>query len=151
MNVQQVLIPTTVARAGMSVREFLRECSKANTPGLPFCDDDGRIVGRITVKNILKCSCLPEYLVQTARVLGEQISSVQDMEAIAEQLLKDSAERYLQAPHISITSASSATKALAMMEHSDTSYLFVVDEGQYQGVVAIHCLADHLAHHVHPC
>ena len=150
MKVEQVLIPTKVATAGMTVREVFRECSEANTPGLPFCDVSGRIIGRITVKNILKRSCLPEYLVETARILGEQISSVQDMEAIAKQLLKDPAELYIQAPHISITSASSAIKALAMMEHSDTSYIFVADQGQYKGVVTIHCLADKLARYVHP-
>ncbi len=147
MNVAQVLIPTKVAKAGMSVREFFKECSEANTPGLPFCDDSGRIIGRVTIKNILKRSCLPEYLVVMARVLGEQISNVQDMEAVAKQLLKDPVELYTQAPHISLTSASSAIKALAMMEHSDTSYIFVVDEGQYKGAVTIHCLADKLAHY----
>ena len=150
MNVEQVLIPTKVAKAGMSVREVFKECSAANTPGLPFCDSGGHIIGRVTVKNILKRSCLPEYLVEMARVLGEQISNVQDMEAVARQLLKDPAELYFQPPHISITSASSVIKALAMMEHSDTSYIFVVDEGQYKGVVTIHCLADTLAHFVHP-
>ncbi len=150
MNVEQVLIPTKVAKVGMSVRDVFRECSEANTPGLPFCDASGQIIGRVTIKNILKRSCLPEYLVEMARVLGEQISNVQDMESVAKQLLRDPAERYMQAPHISITSASSAIKALAMMEHSDTSYIFVVDEGQYKGVVTIHCLADKLAHYVHP-
>ncbi len=150
MNVAQVLIPTKVAKAGMSVREVFKECSEANTPGLPFCDDNGLITGRITVKNILKRSCLPEYLVVMAKVLGEQISNVQDMEAVAKRLLNDRAELYFQAPHISLTSASSAIKALAMMEHNDTSYIFVVDEGQYKGVVTIHCLADKLAHYVHP-
>ncbi len=150
MNVAQVLIPTKVAKAGMSVREVFKECSEANTPGLPFCDDNGLITGRITVKNILKRSCLPEYLVVMAKVLGEQISNVQDMEAVAKQLLKKPAELYTQEPHISLTSASSAIKALAMMEHSDTSYIFVVDDGQYKGVVTIHCLASKLAHDVHP-
>ena len=150
MNVEQVLIPTKVAKAGMTVREFFKECSDANTPGLPFCDDSGLITGRVTVKNILKRSCLPEYLVEMARILGEQISNVQDMEAVAKQLLKEPAELYVQAPHISLTSKSSAIKALAMMEHGDTSYIFVVDGGQYKGVVTIHCLADKLAHYVHP-
>ncbi len=150
MNLEQVLIPTKVAKAGMTVREVFRECTQANTPGLPFCDDCGLITGRVTLKNILKRSCLPEYVVAMVRVLGEQISSVQDMEAVAKQLLKKPAELYTQEPHISLTSASSAVKALAMMEHSDTSYIFVVDEGQYKGVVTIHCLASKLAHYVDP-
>ncbi len=125
-------------------------CSQANTPSLPFCDDSGLITGRVTLKNILKRSCLPEYLVEMARVLGEQTSSVPNMEAVAKQLLKNPAELYVQEPHISLTSASSRIKALAMMEQSDTSYIFVVDEGQYKGVVTIHSLASMLAHYVHP-
>ena len=150
MNVEQVLIPTKVAKAGMTVREVFRECSETNTPGLPFRDDSGLITGRVTVKNILKRACLPDYLVETARVLGEQISNVQDLEAVARQMLKDPVDLYVQSPHISLTSASSVIKALAMMEHNDTSYIFVVDQGQYKGVVTIHCLADKLAHYVHP-
>jgi predicted transcriptional regulator len=122
MRVDKMLTPTKVATAGMTVREVFEECSRANTPGLPFCDDDGQICGRVTLKHILKKSCLPDYLVEMARVLGEQLSGVQDM----------------------------AVKALAMMEQSDTSYIYVVDEGRYKGVVTIHSLAETLASYDNP-
>lgn len=147
MNVKQVLIATAVAKAGMTVRELFEECTRANTPGLPYCDDSGQITGRVTLKNILKHGCLPEYLVEMAQILGEQISNVQDIEAKAEQILSSPVDQYKQGPHLSITSASSAVKALAMMEKSDTSYIFVVDEGKYKGVVTIHGLADALAYY----
>ena len=140
-----MLTPTMVAKAGMTVREFFEECTRANTPGLPFCDATGQIIGRVTLKNILKHGCLPEYLVEMAHVLGEQLTNLQDMKTEAEQLLSNPVERYYQEPHLSITSASSAVKALAMMEREDTSYIFVVDEGKYKGVVTIHSLADTLA------
>ena len=145
MNLEQLLVPTRVAKAGMTVREVFRECSQANTPGLPFCDDNGLISGRVTLKNILKSYCLPEYLVEMARVLGEQISNVQDMESSANQLLNNPVDLYLQEPHLSLTSASSVIKALAMMEQSDTGYIFVVDEGRYKGVVTMQSLARMLA------
>jgi len=32
-----------------------------------------------------------------------------------------------------------------MMEREDTSYIFVVDEGKYKGVVTIHGLAEAMA------
>ena len=147
MNLEQLLVPTRVAKAGMTVREVFRECSQANTPGLPFCDDNGLITGRVTLKNILKSYCLPEYLVEMARVLGEQVSNVQDMEASANQLLNNPVDLYLQEPHLSLTSASSVIKALAMMEQSDTGYIFVVDEGRYKGVVTMQSLARMLARH----
>lgn len=145
MNVEQVLIATMVAKAGMTVRELFEECTRANTPGLPFCDASGQITGRVTLKNILKHACLPEYVVEMAHVLGEQLTNLQDMEADAERLLSNTVDQYKQEPHLSITSASSAVKALAMMEREDTSYIFVVDEGKYKGVVTIHGLADALA------
>jgi len=145
MFVDKVLTPTRVARAGMTVREVFEECSRANTPGLPFCDDDGQISGRVTLKHILKKSCLPDYLVEMARVLGEQLSGVQDMVAIAKEVLDSPVEHFVQEAHLSLTSGSSTVKALAMMEQSDTSYIYVVDEGRYKGVVTIHSLAETLA------
>ena len=147
MNLEQLLIPTRVAKAGMTVREVFKECSQANTPGLPFCDANDLIIGRVTLKNILKSYCLPEYLVEMARVLGEQVSNVQDMEASAHQLLNNPVDLYLQEPHLSVTSASSVIKALAMMEQGDTGYIFVVDEGRYKGVVTMQSLARMLARH----
>ena len=97
-----------------------------------------------TLKNILKKSCLPDYLVQMARVLGEQISGVQDVEVKAKEVLRQPIDAFVQKPHLSLSSGSSVVKALAMMEQSDTSYIYVVDSGRYRGVVTIHCLADAL-------
>ena len=145
MKVKQVMIPTGVVRSGMTVREFFQECSRANTPSLPFCDDSGRISGRVTLKNILKHACLPDFLVEMAMVLGEELSHMQDMASETTHLLDGAIDPYVQEPHISITSDSPAIKALAMMERSDTSYIFVVDDGRYLGVVTIHGLAAMLA------
>lgn len=145
MNVKQVLTPTKVARSGMTVRQVFEECSRANTPSLPFCDGNGRIIGRVTLKNILKHACLPDFLVEMAMVLGEQLSHMQDMRSETTHLLDGSVDAYVQGPHISLTSDSPAIKALARMERGDTSYIFVVDEGHYLGVVTIQGLASTLA------
>lgn len=145
MKVKQVMIPTRVARAGMTVREVFQECSRANTPSLPFCDDDGRIRGRVTLKNILRRSCLPDFMVELAMVLGEQLSHMQDMATETTHLLDGPVDSYVQEPHIWITSDSPAVKALALMEQSDTSYIFVVDSGNYLGVVTIPGLAGALS------
>ena len=144
MKVEQVLTPTRVAREGMKVREILEACSEANTPAIPFCDDDGHISGRVTLKNILLKSCLPEFMVEMAMVLGEQLSHMQDMGTETRQLLDNPVDPYVQKPHISLTSDSPAIKALALMERNDTSYIFVVDEGRYLGVITIHSLANAL-------
>lgn len=144
MNVKTVLISTKVAKSGMTVREVFEECLRANTPSLPFCDASGHITGRVTLKNILTRSCLPEFIVELAMVLGEQLSHMQNMGAETRELLDSLAESYILEPHLSLTSDSTAIKALAMMEQNDTSYIFVVDEGCYLGVVTIHGLASAL-------
>jgi len=141
MDLKSVTVPTGVARAGMTVRQVFEECTQVNTPGLPFCDDQGLVCGRVTLKYILKRHYLPEHLVEMARVLGEQISDVQEMETLAKQLLDHRIDSYIQRPHASLASASSIIKALALMEKLDTSYLFVIDEGQYMGVVTLQDLS----------
>jgi CBS domain-containing protein len=141
MSLEQILIPTKVAKPGMMVSEVFTECIRANIPGIPFCDAQGHITGRVTLKNILKKACLPEYMVELARVLGDQLSCMEDMEAMAKQLMHNPVDPYILEPHISLTSDAPAVKALALMEQSDTSYIFVVDEGQYKGVITIQGLA----------
>jgi hypothetical protein len=64
MKIDRVLTPTRTATYGMSVREFTAECIRVNARGLPFRTRSGHISGRVTLKNIFKMSCLPEYLVE---------------------------------------------------------------------------------------
>ena len=137
MKLKHILIPTSTASYGMTVRELFTECGRVNVPALPFCTRSGRITGRVTLKNILKISCLPEYMIESARILGEEMSCMEDIETKARQLLDTPVDPYVQEPALSLSSEAPAIKALAMMEQNDTSYLFVVDEGQYQGAVTI--------------
>ena len=141
MKLKQILIPTRTANPGMTVREVFTECGRANLPALPFCTRSGRIAGRVTLKNILKISCLPEYMIESARILGEEMSCMEDIESKARQLLDTPVDPYVQEPALSLSSEAPAIKAVAMMEQNDTSYLFVVDEGQYQGAVTMQSLA----------
>jgi CBS domain-containing protein len=147
MNLKSVLVPTEVARAGMTVRQVFEECLRAHTPGLPFCDEHGLVTGRVTLKYILKRQYLPEHLIEMARVLGEEVSDVEDMELLAKQLFDNRIDSYIQRPHASLTSASSIIKALALMEKLDTGYLFVIDEGQYVGVVTLQILSKAILQH----
>ena len=141
MKLKQILIPTRVAKASMMVREVFMECGRANIPALPFCTKSCRIAGRVTLKNILKISCLPDYMIESAMILGEEMSCMEDVEAKAKRLLDTPVEPYVQEPTLSLSSDAPVIKALALMEQNDTSYLFVVDDGHYQGAVTIQCLA----------
>lgn len=144
MNVKQALIPTKVAMPGTTVREVFAECTRINSPGLPFCDTRGYITGRVTLKNILRHSCLPDFMVELAMVLGDQLSHMQDMSTETAHLLDEPVDQYVQEAHITLTSDSPAIKALAMMEQGDTSYIFVVEGDRYLGVVTIQSLAARL-------
>ncbi|UCB55816.1 MAG: hypothetical protein JSW45_04620 [Thiotrichales bacterium] len=93
------------------------------------------------MKNILKTTCLPEYMIELAGILGNQLSCVENIETKAKQLLNNRIDPFVQEPHISLTSSSPAVKALALMEQNDTSYIFAVDDGWYKGVVTIQRLA----------
>ena len=141
MKLEKIFMPTRVAEAGMTVGEFFTECSGLCIPGLPFCTKSGRIKGRVTLKNILKTSFLPDYIVDSAQILGDELASTKDIEAKAQQLLVMPVDLYVQEPHQSVSSDSSCAKALALMEQIDTSYLFIVDDWQYRGVVTIQSLA----------
>ena len=145
MKLKRIVIPTKVAHQGMSVREVFTECGRANIPALPFCTRSGRITGRVTLKNILKITCLPDYMVESARILGEEMSCMEDVEAKAKRLLDTPVDSYVQEPALSLSSEAPIIKALALMEQNDTSYLFVVDDGEYQGAVTIQCLAKMLS------
>jgi hypothetical protein len=145
MKLDQIMVPTKTATHGMSVREFINECTRANTPGLPFTTPSGRISGRVTLKNIFKISCLPDYIVESARILGDQLTCLEDVEAKTKQMMDNPVESFVQEPHLSLGSDATGIKALAMMEQNDTSYIFVVDDGEYRGVVTIQGLARKLA------
>ena len=69
------------------------------------------------------------------------MSCMEDIEARAKQLLCVPVDPYVQEPALFLGSDAPAIKALAIMEQNDTSYLFVVDKGQYQGAVTIQSLA----------
>ncbi len=75
------------------------------------------------------------------QVPGEEMSCMEDIEARAKQLLCVPVDPYVQEPALFLSPEAPAIKALAIMEQNDTSYLFVVDKGQYQGAVTIQSLA----------
>ena len=140
-----LLIVTRVARSGMLVRDVFRECLSARVQSLPYRDEAGRIAGRVTLKHIANRSIVPEYVVQLALVVGDRLSTFEDMERRLPDIFGHPVEDYVQEPHASIPSATQLMKALAIMEHYDTSYLFVIDDGVYRGTITIQGIAAWMA------
>jgi CBS domain-containing protein len=141
MDTKSVLTHTGVIRPGMLVRDLFLECGRSQVQALPFINEEGRLLGRITLKNVLRVSCLPEHMVELAPLLGAQLSCVENAEAKAKEILCNPVEPYVQEMPRSILSSAPLIKALAFMEQHDTSYIFVVDDGQYQGIITIQGIA----------
>jgi hypothetical protein len=144
-NIDSILIRTSIVRPGMHVNDVFRECGRAQVQSLPYADAEGRLAGRLTLKNILRVSCLPEYMVQLAPVLGAQLSCVENAESKAHEVLGNPVEPYVQPLPPPIASTAPLIKALAMMQRHDTSYLFVVDDGVYRGILTIQAIASKMS------
>ncbi|MGB5277459.1 MAG: CBS domain-containing protein [Gammaproteobacteria bacterium] len=144
VTIEQILVPTLVVEKGMHVRDLFLECNRAQVQALPYQDEKGRLAGRITLKNVLRVSCLPEYMVDLAPLLGSQLSCVDAAEAKAREILRNPVEPYVQPLPKTIESSAALIKALAVMEQHDTSYIFVVDDGEYRGIITIQAIANQM-------
>jgi CBS domain-containing protein len=145
MLVKDNIIHTKVTRPGMPVCEVFAECGRARVQALPFVDDRGNLAGRVTLKNIMKFACLPDYMVATAPLLGSFLSCVDNAQAKIEEVLASQVDPYVRELQLSIGSDEPAIKALAIMEKNDTSYLFVVDGGEYRGIITIQGIAEQMS------
>lgn len=145
MNVGSVMIPTEVAYPGMMVRDLFQECGRAQVQALPYRDGSGAIIGRVTLKNILRVSCLPEYIVDMASLLSSEMSCVEHAEDKAREIMCSTVDPFVQNVHETIPSSAPLIKALAVMEQHDTSYIFVVDDGVYRGIVTIQGIASSMS------
>jgi len=141
MLVKDTIIHTKVVSTGMLVRDVFAECGRTHIQALPFVDEAGKIIGRVTLKNIMKVSCLQEYMVETAQLLGSFLSCVDHAEEKVSKVLCNPVDEYVGETSQFITSEAPAIKALAIMEKSDTSYIFVVDDGEYKGIITIQSIA----------
>lgn len=146
MDMKSVMIATEVAHAGMLVRELFVACGKAQVQALPYVDDSGKLSGRVTLKNVLRLSCLPEYVVELAPMLNLSMSCVDHAEEKAREMLCCPIEPFVQGAHETISSDAPLIKALALMEKLDTSYIFVVDGQSYRGTVTIQGIAASMSH-----
>lgn len=138
---EDILIRTKVANADMRVRDIFEQCLQARVQSLPYSDETGAITGRITLKNIINRSIVPAYLAELAPVISTRLSSFDELEARMLQVFEEPVAPYVQEPHASVYSDTELMKALAIMEHHDTSYLFVIDGADYKGTLTIQGIA----------
>jgi len=141
MLVKDSVIRTKVIKPGTLVRDFFSECGRAHAQALPFADESGKLTGRITLKHVMKTGCLPAHLVATAPLLGNFLACIGNAPEKITKLLNSQIDVYVQRLHILIGPDEPAMKALAIMEQNDTSYLFVIDNGEYKGIITIQGIA----------
>ncbi|MBE9527386.1 MAG: CBS domain-containing protein [Proteobacteria bacterium] len=142
MDIQGVLTPTIIIRPGMFVREVFAECGKKHVQSLPFYNDKNVLSGKISLKNIMKFSCLPEHMVELAHLLGNQMSCIKNAEEKAREIVGNPIEPYVLKLNETISSKEPLIKALAMMEKNNNHYIFVVDDGEYKGQITIQGIAE---------
>ena len=144
MKLEQILIPTSVATHGMLIRDVFTECIRAHVPEIPFLNVQGVMTGRIGLRDSMKRSCLPEYMIEMAHVLGNQLSCTDNAEQKAHEVLCHTVDDYVQPDLMSLTSSSTVIKTLAIMVKYDTTYVFIVDDGEYKGVVTTLAIAQRM-------
>lgn len=142
MELTELIIPTGEARPGMTVAEVFAECVRRNVPGIPYRDASGRITGKVSMRHVLKETCIPEFVWRHSDLLGDEIPTLKIPEARAQEVLQLPVDPFVLPKAARITSTSPIAKALAVMEDYDTTYIFVVDAGEtYRGLVTIMAVA----------
>ncbi len=136
MKLSNILIPTGVAEPGMTVREVFRMCVEAGVPAIPYCTQPcAHPDGLISIDRILKNTCLPDYLIGLAEVLGNSLSCIDNAEEKVHEILGLPIDPFVLMPIRSITSEAPVLKAVAILQKYETNYMFVIDEDGYRGVV----------------
>lgn len=135
MKLKYLSIPTKVARPGMTVGEVMRECVEKGVQGIPFVDAEGKISGRFSVRHMFLLCCIPEDIIRGAHLLGDDLEDIDFPHIKAEELMARKVDDFIFPDAIRLSPNFQAIKALAIMEHFNTEYLFVTEGDDYQGVV----------------
>jgi predicted transcriptional regulator len=135
MKLEHLSIATGVMRKGMTLRDFFEECVRCNVPGLPYVDGQDRIIGRISIRDVYKHMAIPDSVIQVAHLLGDQTDQLDLPEMKVSETLDLPVETYLLENIPGVSPRSSIVKALAIMEMYNTSYIFLIENGEYKGLV----------------
>lgn len=135
MKLKYICTPTKVARPGMLLGEVMKECVDKNVPGIPYIDGEGKVAGRFSVRHMFLLCCVPRDIIQGAHLLGDDLEQIDFPKIKARELMAKKVDDFVFPDAIRLPPDFHAIKALAIMEQSNTEYLFVMDGDEYQGVV----------------
>jgi hypothetical protein len=137
MKLRNIVIPTATLHSGMNVSEGFRECLRCHVPGIPYTDPYGRVTGRFSIRETIRRSCIPDVMVNYADLLDETAGCMQIPEKHARTLLRLPVDPFVDDKITQITSDSTIVKTVALLVKHSSSFLFVIDNDQYIGVVTI--------------
>ena len=147
MHLSKLAKPTPVIKAGMLLMDFFRFTVEHNVKGLPYVDESGKIIGRLSLRHCFRETCLPHYVIHAAHMLGDSIDAVDLPRIKASEILSQPVESFVKSDYAVASSKSPIVKGLAIMEQLDTSYIFLVDDGKYEGIVTHMAIAKRVLHH----
>jgi CBS domain-containing protein len=135
MKLHRMATMTGVMHHGMTLRDFFEEAVRCNVPGLPFADAQNRITGRISIREIYKCIAVPDSFLTVADAMGDLTNNLDLPEMKVRETMASLVDEYVLENIPSVSPRSSAVKALSIMELHNTSYIFLIEDGKYEGVV----------------
>jgi predicted transcriptional regulator len=135
MKLERLATKTEYMRSGMTLRDFFQEAVNCNVPGLPYVNHQDQIVGRISIRDVYKRIAVPDSLLRLADAMGDRTNNLDMPEIKVMEAMAMPVEDYLLEIIPSVSPRSSIVKALSLMEVHNSSYIFLIDDGQYQGVV----------------
>ncbi len=135
---------TGVMRKGMTLKDFFQEAARCNVPGLPFVDENGRIVGRVSVRDVYKHIAVPDHIVGLADAMGDQTDRLDLSDRRVLEAFALPVENYVLENIPTVSPYSTIVKALAIMEAHNTHYIFLIENKEYEGVVTRMVIANRM-------
>jgi CBS domain-containing protein len=108
---------------------------RCNVPGLPYANGQDQIIGRISIRDVYKRIAVPDNLLLFADALGDQTDNLDLAEMKVMEMMQMPVEDFLLENMPAVSPRSSIVKALALMELHNSSYVFLIEDGAYIGVV----------------
>lgn len=127
VDIEEIIIPTSTVQSGDTIKQMLKYCIDSNVSELPYRDEEGLIQGFVSLKRVMGKDCLPNYLVELAGILNNDMNcTTQAMEKI-HSLLTKPVDDYIENPFHFVASDTILIRAVALMEQHNTGFLFVAD------------------------
>ncbi|HHJ35423.1 MAG TPA: CBS domain-containing protein [Gammaproteobacteria bacterium] len=141
MKLENIIQRTGVVNDSMTVSQGFDECVRNQVPGIPCVDASDKVIGCFSISKTLLSAFIPEIMVDYADLLESDPGSLKIPEQRVDKILSLPACLFASKDNIEISSDTSVSTTVALMEKHRTDYLFVIDDGDYHGVVTIDGIA----------